>query len=122
MAENSGPEPVLGHLRLDIKDVTAAKQFLESVGMRVFRDADDATIMELKDGLHLSLHASDAEAPAGTGLQFDLEVDDVDAARANYESKGLKPSEIERTQFHDSFTVPGPGPYRLTVNSPFKGG
>ena len=87
MTANSSPDPALGHLKLDVKDVAAAKQFLESVGMRVFRDADDATIMELKDGLHLILHAADAEVPAGTDLQFVLGVDAVDGAPAGLETR-----------------------------------
>lgn len=121
MAANSGPAPALGHLRLDVRDVGAAKQFLESIGLIVFREHDHGTIMELKDGTHLALHASDADIPDGTPAQFDVVVDDLDAAWSDYDSKGLSPSEISRGEAHDSFTVPGPAPYTVTVNSPFKG-
>lgn len=121
MTELSRPVPSLGHLKLGVEDVAEARDFLETLGMRVFRDMETRAIMELKDGTHLLLHPSETEIPAGTALQFDLVVDDLDAAWADYHSKGLNPSQIARGRAHDSFTMPGPNPYRLTVNSPFRG-
>ena len=120
-AELSGRVPNLGHLRLGVEDVAAARNFLELLGMRVFRDLESRAIMELKDGTHLVLHEADSEIPAGTALQFDLVIDDLDAAWADYHAKGLNPSQITRGRAHDSFTIPGPNPYRVTVNSPFRG-
>jgi len=44
-------------------------------------------------------------------------VEDLHSSRALYESTGLTPSPIEKTHFHDGFTLDPPTGHVLTVNS-----
>jgi hypothetical protein len=48
-------------------------------------------------------------------------VDDIEAARRDYEAKGLGPSEISRGRIHDSFHLTGPDGYDFTVTSSHAG-
>lgn len=109
----------LGHLRLEVDDVPKGIDFFEAIGAETFRRQDNFAVIAFDDGTHLHLAKG---AAAGPDVQFDLRVKDLDAAWADYKSKGLNPSDITRTTAHDHFIVPGPENYQFKVNSPFKGG
>ena len=83
--------------------------------MRPVYDGDDIAIFELRGGTHLLLFPGDA-APAGTDTPFDLMVDDIDTTRADWEARGLAPSELSSAAGdHLRFTVRDPDGYTLTV-------
>ena len=124
MAQTSDQRPpvAVGHVRLPTSDVAGAARWLVSVGLRpIFEDAELA-VLEFRGGTHVVVRKA-AEAPkAGTTAPFDLMVDDIDAARRDYMTKGLGPSDISRGRIHDSFHVAGPDGYDFTVNSSHAGG
>ena len=110
------PPVAVGHVRLPVKDVSAAARWLEMVGLRPIVTRDELAVLELRGGTHVVVRQSDAPAPGSTA-PFDLMVDDVDATHRDYAEKGLSPSPISRGRIHDSFTVPGPDGWAFTVNS-----
>jgi len=115
------PPVAVGHVRFPTTDVAAAERWLVSVGLRpIFADADLA-VLELRGGTHVVVRR--AEAPArGTAAPFDLMVDDIEATRRDYATKGLEPTAISRGRIHDSFHVAGPDGYDFTINSSHAGG
>ena len=116
------PPVAVGHVRLPATDVTAAAQWLESVGLRPIFAAPDLAVLELRGGTHVVVRGAEEPLKAGTAAPFDLMVDDIDAARRDYMAKGLGPSDISRGRIHDSFHVVGPDGYDFTINSSHAGG
>ena len=119
MATKSDPRPPLaiGHIRMTVKDVADASEYFEKLGMRpIFRD-EHVSVLELRGGTHLLLRPAQRRVAAGTQAPFDLMVDDVDTAHADWRAYGMKASRITRGAIHDSFTLSGPEGYEITVNS-----
>ena len=116
------PPVAVGHVRLPTSDVADAARWLASVGLRpIFEDAELA-VLEFRGGTHVVVRKTEEAPKAGTAAPFDLMVDDIDAARRDYMTKGLGPSDISRGRIHDSFHVMGPDGYDFTVNSSHAGG
>jgi hypothetical protein len=124
MAQTTDQRPpvAVGHVRLPTTDVAGAARWLVSVGLRpIFEDAELA-VLEFRGGTHVVVRKA-AEVPkAGSAAPFDLMVDDIEAARRDYMTKGLGPSDISKGRIHDSFHVAGPDGYDFTVNSSHAGG
>ena len=72
-------------------------------------------------------HPSGAEPRRGDdragprGPPFDLMVDDINEARAEFTSAGVTATEIERGRIHDTFHIEGPSGYRFAVTSSHAG-
>ena len=121
-ASDQRPPVAVGHVRLPASDVAAAARWLESVGLRpIFQDADLA-VLEFRGGTHVVVRRPDQPLVVGTTAPFDLMVDDIEATRRDYATKGLEPSEISRGRIHDSFHLAGPDGHDFTVTSSHAGG
>ena len=77
--------------------------------------------MELRGGTHLLLSRTRKRIKPNTDAPFDLMVDDIDAAREDCKRSGLRPSRLQRSSFHRSFTVAGPDGYVFTITSSHAG-
>jgi catechol 2,3-dioxygenase-like lactoylglutathione lyase family enzyme len=115
-ADVEGRPPVwIGHVLLTVSDVNRSADFWRDLGMREVERNPHVVVLELRGGTHLVLvpgtPPDDAHAP------FDLMVDDLDAAHADWQARGLEPSPIERGRIHRAFTVRDPDGYVLTINS-----
>ena len=114
---------ILAHLRLPVSDLDGAVRFFEAIGARPDVQRDGFAVVELRDRTRLQLTQSEKTLPAGSALQFDFKVEDIDAAWQDYTAKGLKPSDItRRTPGHDSFVLHGPDSCEIRINSGFKRG
>jgi catechol 2,3-dioxygenase-like lactoylglutathione lyase family enzyme len=114
---------ILAHLRIPVSDIDGAVRFFEAIGARPDVRRDGFAVVELRDRTRLQLTQSAETLPAGTALQFDFKVEDIDAAWRDYTDRGLKPSDItRRTPGHDSFVLRGPDGCEVKVNSGFKRG
>lgn len=78
-------------------------------------------MLELRGGTHLVLSRAKATIEPGRKTPFDLMVDDIDAARAEFTSTGVTATEIERGRIHDTFHIEGPSGYRFAVTSSHAG-
>jgi catechol 2,3-dioxygenase-like lactoylglutathione lyase family enzyme len=109
------PSVWIGHAVLTVGDVDRSADYWQRLGMREVERNVHVAVLELRGGTHLVLvpgtPADDAEVP------FDLMVDDLDAAHAEWKARGLDPSPIERGRIHAAFTMRDPDGYRVTVNS-----
>jgi catechol 2,3-dioxygenase-like lactoylglutathione lyase family enzyme len=109
------PSVWIGHAVLTVGDVDRSADYWQRLGMREVERNDHVAVLELRGGTHLVLvpgtPADDAEVP------FDLMVEDLDEAHAEWKARGLDPSPIERGRIHAAFTMRDPDGYRLTVNS-----
>lgn len=104
------PPMWIGHTRLTVNDVAAAKDFLLTLGMRdVLPDRENFAIMEIRAGTHIIVEQAENEVSAGTPAEFDLMVEDVEAMHAELISKGLSPSELDPGKIHTTFTIAEPG-------------
>jgi catechol 2,3-dioxygenase-like lactoylglutathione lyase family enzyme len=111
------PPVWVGHIVLATGDVAAANEYWTALGMRPIESHDGVAVLELRGGTHLVLLPTQTAIAAGTPCPFDLMVEDVDAAHASYEKLSFAPSEIQRGDIHDSFTIVDPSGYVVTVNS-----
>ncbi len=85
------------------------------IGMRPIFRSDDVGVLELRGGTHLVILPTEDRL---SGLApFDLMVGDLDATHEELTKKGLAPSEIERGNIHDSFTLRDPSGLDVTFNS-----
>ena len=117
-ATDERPALWVGHVIMRVSDVPKAVAFWTTAGMRELEQGDAFGILELRGGTHLIVLASDEPVTAGTAAPFDLMVDDVDAAHARYRELGLAPSDLQRGEIHDSFTLTDPSGYAVTVILP----
>ena len=117
MSSDPRPDVAVGHIRLDVNDVSSEYGFFVNHGMREILKRDNFAILELRGGTHLILQKSEEQVDTGIRTPFDLMVDDIDAAHSKYVEDGLKTSTIERGNIHDSFTVTSPTGYVIPVNS-----
>lgn len=117
MSSDPRPDVAIGHIRLDVNDVTSEYGFFLKHGMREILKRDNFAILELRGGTHLILEKAEEQVDSGIRTPFDLMVDDIDSAHSKYIDDGLKTSEIERGTIHDSFTVTTPTGYVIPVNS-----
>jgi len=115
------PPIAIGHVMFEARDVAAAAEWFETVGLRPIAGGDDFAVLELRGGTHLIVTQMKRRPKRGAAAPFDLMVDDVDAARRGFMAKGLAPSRIHRGSIHDSFELPGPEGARFTVQSSHAG-
>ena len=115
------PPIAIGHVWFKARDVAAAAEWFETVGLRPIADGEDFAVLELRGGTHLVVTHGTQRAKRRAEAPFDLMVDDVDAARGAFAAKGLKPSRIHRGSIHDSFEMAGPEGARFTVLSSHAG-
>jgi hypothetical protein len=119
--EDRRPPIAVGHVFFKARDVGAAATWFESVGLRPIAGDEDFAVLELRGGTHLVVSKAARQPKRGTEAPFDLMVDDIDATRRDFAAKGLKPSRIRRGSIHDSFGLPGPDGYAVTVLSSHAG-
>jgi catechol 2,3-dioxygenase-like lactoylglutathione lyase family enzyme len=104
-----------GHLVVAGRDLEESASFYNEIGMRQVAVLDDVAIFELRGGTHLVVrkepHAEAGPAP------WDLMVDDIAATHADWTSKGLDVSPIEKGPIHEAFTVTDPSGNTIAVNS-----
>jgi hypothetical protein len=111
------PPVAVGHVRLNVTDVSAAARWLETIGLRPIVTMDGLAVLELRGGTHVVVRQTEQPPAPGTEAPFDLMVDNVDATHRNYAENGLSPSPIRRGRIHDSFDLAGPDGWAFTVNS-----
>ncbi len=98
----------VGHLLHGVSDLARAADFWRGIGMREVEIGDEVAIFELRGGTHLILVPTETPPAPGTGVAFDLMVDDVDATHRAWTALGLAPSEIETGRNHRGFHVADP--------------
>lgn len=111
------PAAAVGHVFLQVSDVSGAAEFFVGQGLRSVAQGEDFAVLELRGGTHLLLTHARRRIKPGTEVPFDLMVDDIDAWRRACKANGLKPSRIRGLHFHRSFVVQGPDEYVLTITS-----
>jgi len=127
MADQLGPDdrPTVwaGHISVPVRDVPAAAEFYERIGMRSIVATDDVAVLELRGGTHLVAYhdpeagvAADPHA-ASRPAAFDLMVENLEATHTEWESSGLPVSAIKHGRIHNSFTVIDPSGNSVVVNS-----
>lgn len=113
----------LAHLRLSVSRLPDAIEFFEAIGAKADINQENFAVVELRDHTRLQLRQTEGKVAAGSALQFDFKVDDIDAAWRDYAAKGLDPSEIiRRKPGHDSFVLDGPDGCEVQINSGFNRG
>ena len=115
------PPVAIGHVMFEARDVAAASEWFETVGLRPIAGGEDFAVLELRGGTHLVVTRGTRRPKRGAEAPFDLMVDDVDAVQRAFSAKGLKPSRIRRGSIHDSFELSGPEGARFTVLSSHAG-
>ena len=121
MSTDERPRLAVGHVNLEVEDVGGAYEFFVRHGMRDIFKGDDFGVLELRGGTHLVLSRTKGAVEQGHKAPFDLMVDDIDAARAEFTDAGVSATEITRGRIHDTFHIEGPGGYRFAVTSSHAG-
>jgi catechol 2,3-dioxygenase-like lactoylglutathione lyase family enzyme len=113
------PDIAIGHVRLSVSNVADSTAFFVKLGIRTIVEQADFSVLELRGGTHLVLRPWNA--PETSPVDFDIMVDDLDAAHAKLKGYGLEVSEISRGRIHDNFEVQTPDRRALTINSSHAG-
>ena len=121
MSAEERPRLAVGHVSLEVEDVGGAYAFFVRHGMRDIFEGEEFGVLELRGGTHLVLSRSKEGIEAGRKAPFDLMVDDIDAARAEFTQAGVPATEISRGRIHDTFHIDGPSGYRMAVTSSHAG-
>ena len=121
MSTDGRPRLAVGHVSIEVEDVGDAYEFFVRHGMRDIFRSDDFGVLELRGGTHLVLSCARATIEPGLEAPFDLMVDDIDEARAEFTSAGVTATEITRGRIHDTFHIEGPSGYRFAVTSSHAG-
>ena len=121
MSTDERPRLAVGHVNLEVEDVGGAYEFFVRHGMRHIFKGDDFGVLELRGGTHLVLSRTERAVEPGHKAPFDLMVDDIDAARAEFTDAGVSATEITRGRIHDTFHIEGPDGYRFAVTSSHAG-
>jgi catechol 2,3-dioxygenase-like lactoylglutathione lyase family enzyme len=116
-ADDSRPPMWIGHVVLKVPDVSATKEFLVTLGMRVAESFDDLAILEMRAGTHLLIQRAEDPVEPGVECPFDLMVEDIEATRGNLVDAGLLPGEIESNRVHQFFLIREPGGHDILFNS-----
>ena len=115
------PRLAVGHVSLEVEDVADAYGFFVRHGMRDIFKGENFGVLELRGGTHLVLSRAKATIEPGRKAPFDLMVDDIDEARAEFTSAGVTTTDISRGRIHDTFHIEGPSGYRFAVTSSHAG-
>ena len=111
------PAFAVGHIRLEVLDVSAEMAFYTEYGMREIVNREDFGILELRGGTHLILTPTEQSSLDGELAPFDLMVDDIDSIHQEFVTAGLRATEIERGRIHSSFDVQAPSGYQVHITS-----
>ena len=121
MSTDGRPRLAVGHVNLEVGDVGGAYAFFVRHGMRDIFTGEDFGVLELRGGTHLVLSRARGSIEPGRKAPFDLMVDDIDEARAEFTSAGVAATDITRGRIHDTFHIEGPSGYRFAVTSSHAG-
>ena len=121
MSTDGRPRLAVGHVNLQVEDVGEACAFFVRHGMRDIFTGEDFGVLELRGGTHLVLSRAKEKIEPGRKAPFDLMVDDIDEARAEFTSTGVNATDITRGRIHDTFHIEGPSGYRFAVTSSHAG-
>ena len=121
MSMDGRPRLAVGHVTLEVEDVGDACAFFVRHGMRDIFRSEDFGVLELRGGTHLVVTRATAAIAPGQEAPFDLMVDDIDEARAEFAGAGVTATEITRGRIHDIFHIEGPSGYRFAVTSSHAG-
>ena len=121
MSTDGRPRLAVGHVNLQVEDVGEACAFFVRHGMRDIFTGEDFGVLELRGGTHLVLSRATEKIEPGRKAPFDLMVDDIDEARAEFTSTGVNATDITRGRIHDTFHIEGPSGYRFAVTSSHAG-
>ncbi len=112
---DSRPPVWVGHVTMASSRLEESWDLMIQLGMRPIFRGDDVGVLELRGGTHLVLLPT--EQKLSGPAPFDLMVEDLDATHNQLGEAGLSPSEIERGEIHDSFTVRDPSGLDVQFNS-----
>ena len=121
MSNDGRPRLAVGHVKLEVEDIGGAYAFFVRHGMRDIFKGEDFGVLELRGGTHLVLSRAGEAAEPGGEAPFDLMVDDIDAAHAEFTEAGTTATEITRGRIHDTFHIEGPSGWRFAVTSSHAG-
>ena len=121
MSTDGRPRLAVGHVNLQVEDVGDACSFFVRHGMRDIFTGEDFGVLELRGGTHLVLSRARENIEPGRKAPFDLMVDDIDEAHAEFTSSGVTATDITRGRIHDTFHIEGPSGYRFAVTSSHAG-
>jgi hypothetical protein len=91
-----------------------AARFYEQIGMRPVQVDADFSVLEMRGGTHLGIRY-DAEHLASGRVGWDLMVDDIEAAHAQWQADGLAVTSIADGPPHRSFDVTDPDGHVVVV-------
>jgi catechol 2,3-dioxygenase-like lactoylglutathione lyase family enzyme len=95
-----------------VSDPARAHDYYVALGMRSVLRGDDFAITELRGGTHLVLERGETEPG---DAPFDLMVDDLPAAHAQFREARLDASDIIAGEVHDVFVLTDPDGKRIVV-------
>jgi predicted enzyme related to lactoylglutathione lyase len=121
MSTDERPRLAVGHVSLEVEDLGEAFAFFVRHGMRdIFKD-EGVGVLELRGGTHLVLSRTNGTIESDRRAPFDLMVDDIDQARAEFTGAGVTATGITRGPIHDTFHIRGPSGYHFAVVSSHAG-
>ncbi|MDD9982805.1 MAG: VOC family protein, partial [Gammaproteobacteria bacterium] len=94
MSMDGRPRLAVGHVKLEVENVGDACAFFVRHGMRDIFRSEDFGVLELRGGTHLVVTRATAAIAPGREAPFDLMVDDIDEARAEFTGAGVTATEI----------------------------
>jgi catechol 2,3-dioxygenase-like lactoylglutathione lyase family enzyme len=113
------PEIAIGHVRLSVSNVAETTDFFVKLGIRTLVEREDFAVLELRGGTHLVLRPW--ETAESSPVDFDIMVDDIDAAYGQLQGYGMVVSDISRRRIHDNLEGQTPDRRALTINSSHAG-
>ena len=112
---DSRPGVWTGHLVISGIDLAASASFYEDIGMRRVAVFEEVAIFELRGGTHLVVRKDPNVKPGPSS--WDLMVEDLAATHADWTSKGLTLSPIQKGTIHEAFTVTDPDGNTIEVSN-----
>ena len=121
MSEDGRPRLAVGHVNLEVEDVGDTYDFFVNHGMRDIFRSDDFGVLELRGGTHLVLSRAKAAIEPGREAPFDLMVDDIDEARAEFSRAGVAATGNHAWPHPRHLPHRGSSGYRMAVTSSHAG-
>ena len=103
---NERPPIWVGHITLQVSNLSASLKFFLFVGMRQVAKLPGVTVLELRGGTHLVLQSQDNIEPRQAS--FDLMVDDLATQHRLLQSAGYTVQPIKTGRLHNTFDVTEP--------------
>ena len=88
------PDIAIGHVRLSVASVKETTDFFVKLGIRTIVEKADFAVLELRGGTHLVLRTG--EVTESGPVDFDIMVDDIDAAHIDLTGLGMEVTDISR--------------------------